>query len=93
MIKFGECKGLPAGPDSNSTSIGDEVFLKLSANAKDLDEPEEDPLKKSIQLGSSKIVCRICKGDHWTTKCPFKDTHQPVNEIIAAKQAGIRVIL
>ena len=20
------------------------------------------------------VSCRICKGDHWTTKCPFKDS-------------------
>ena len=20
------------------------------------------------------VQCRICKGDHWTTKCPYKDT-------------------
>ena len=20
------------------------------------------------------VTCRICKGDHWTTKCPYKDT-------------------
>jgi Eukaryotic translation initiation factor 3 subunit G len=20
------------------------------------------------------VSCRICKGDHWTTKCPYKDS-------------------
>ena len=20
------------------------------------------------------VQCRICKGDHWTTHCPYKDT-------------------
>ena len=39
-------------------------------------EPEEDPLAK---LKSQKLVsCRICKGDHWTTKCPYKDTLAPI---------------
>ena len=39
-------------------------------------EPEEDPLAK---LKSQKLVsCRICKGDHWTTKCPYKDTLGPI---------------
>ena len=39
-------------------------------------EPEEDPLSK---LKSQKLVsCRICKGDHWTTKCPYKDTLAPI---------------
>ena len=26
------------------------------------------------------VSCRICKGDHWTTRCPYKDTLQPINE-------------
>ena len=39
-------------------------------------EEEEDPLGK---LKNQKIVqCRICKGDHWTTKCPYKDTLAPL---------------
>ncbi|KAJ3307299.1 translation initiation factor eIF3 subunit g [Kappamyces sp. JEL0829] len=86
--KFGECRGLPPGPDSNATTVGEDVFLKLSTNAKDLDregaDQDEDPLKKAIAAGAAKIVCRICKGDHWTSKCPFKDTYQPINEIKAS---------
>ncbi|KAJ3261772.1 translation initiation factor eIF3 subunit g [Boothiomyces macroporosus] len=83
--KFGACKGFPSGPDSESTTIGERVMLKLSLNAKDLEEPEEDPTKKLS--ANAKIVCRICKGDHWTTKCPFKDTYQPSNEIAAKVEA------
>jgi len=33
-------------------------------------------------------MCRICKGDHWTTKCPFKDTHQPLDEIAPENKEG-----
>lgn len=32
-------------------------------------------------LAKAKIMCRICKGDHWTTKCPFKDSHVPLSEL------------
>lgn len=39
-------------------------------------EQEDDPL---LKLKSQKLVsCRICKGDHWTTKCPYKDTLGPL---------------
>jgi hypothetical protein len=24
-----------------------------------------------------KVQCRLCKGEHWTTKCPYKDNLQP----------------
>ena len=36
-----------------------------------LEHIDDDPLKK---LSKSMVTCRICKGDHWTTKCPYKDT-------------------
>ncbi|KAI9103266.1 translation initiation factor eIF3g [Phlyctochytrium arcticum] len=84
--KFGEVANLPAGVDTNSTSHGEKVFLKLSSTVKDHDAPppdEEDlSLKRKMQIsGKAKITCRICKGDHWTSKCPFKDTHAPLDEI------------
>ena len=43
-------------------------------------EAEDDPLSR---LKSQKIVtCRICKGDHWTTRCPYKDTLAPLQEAL-----------
>ena len=27
------------------------------------------------QLKDKKVKCRICDGEHYTMKCPFKDTH------------------
>lgn len=42
----------------------------------EVQEQEDDPL---LKLKSQKLVsCRICKGDHWTTKCPYKDTLGPL---------------
>ena len=26
------------------------------------------------KAGAGKVVCRICKGDHFTAKCPYKDS-------------------
>lgn len=34
------------------------------------------------KLQSSKIICRTCKGDHWTTKCPYKDTLRPLEGLL-----------
>ena len=33
-------------------------------------------------------MCRICKGDHWTTRCPYKDTLVPLNEAENAEKAA-----
>ena len=39
---------------------------------------DDDALKK---LQSQRLVmCRVCKGDHWTTKCPYKDSLEPLQE-------------
>ncbi|KAJ3341267.1 translation initiation factor eIF3 subunit g [Entophlyctis luteolus] len=80
LRKFGDCVGLKPGPDTDSTSFGEKVALKLSASAKsaDLDAPDLEEVKKKAALASAKIMCRICKGDHFTAKCPFKDSHQPL---------------
>ncbi|KAI9348188.1 eukaryotic translation initiation factor 3 subunit G-domain-containing protein [Obelidium mucronatum] len=88
--KFGDCTGLKAGPDTDSTSFGEIVHLKLAVSAKssELDAPNPDELKKKTLLASAKILCRICKGEHLTAKCPFKDTHQPLLTSAGYKGTG-----
>jgi len=79
--KFGlAVKDNPHGPDSSTTYVGDDVYLVFTTNKEDLEEADkEDPLKKL--KGSSIVKCRVCKGDHWTTKCPYKDSLQPLKDI------------
>ncbi|TPX39263.1 hypothetical protein SeMB42_g06388 [Synchytrium endobioticum] len=74
--KFGDAKGLPSGPDPSTTTYGEKVYLKLSTSGKDLEQAEPDDSLKQIKarLSSSRIVCRTCKGDHYTYRCPFKDS-------------------
>ena len=36
-------------------------------------QQDDDPLKKLSQSTQKIVQCRHCKGDHWTTKCPYKD--------------------
>jgi hypothetical protein len=26
------------------------------------------------RAGAGKVMCRLCKGDHFTAKCPYKDS-------------------
>jgi len=47
-------------------------------------EVEEEKPDAFGALGKAKsklVVCRICKGDHWTLKCPYKDTIGALAEI------------
>ncbi|XP_066913701.1 eukaryotic translation initiation factor 3 subunit G-like [Clytia hemisphaerica] len=78
--KFGSAtKDNPNGPDSSTTYVGDDVFLSFTTNKEELEEDKDDPMKKL--KGTSIVKCRVCKGDHWTTKCPYKESLQPLKEI------------
>lgn len=41
----------------------------------------DDPKEK---LKNMKVKCRICDGEHFTARCPFKDTMAPIGEDGAA---------
>jgi len=42
--------------------------------------PESEPTAEQniktelAKAGAGKVVCRLCKGDHFTAKCPYKDS-------------------
>ncbi|KAG8738278.1 translation initiation factor eIF3 subunit g [Ceratobasidium sp. 414] len=73
-VKFGAERGNKPGPDRATTTVGEAIGLKLSAGPKNAEpEPDPDAVTKAA-LGGKKILCRVCQGDHFTTKCPYKDT-------------------
>ncbi|KAF9220851.1 translation initiation factor 3, RNA-binding subunit [Gyrodon lividus] len=75
--KFGQERGNKEGPDRATTTVGENVALKLTAGNK-TSEPEptaEQNIKTELaKAGAGKVVCRLCKGDHFTAKCPYKDS-------------------
>ncbi|KAK3087192.1 hypothetical protein FSP39_002910 [Pinctada imbricata] len=77
--KFGAAERDPPGPNPANTIVQvEEINMQFIHNQDEQVEQEEDPLAK---IKSQKLVsCRICKGDHWTTKCPYKDTLGPLQE-------------
>ncbi|KAG0003507.1 translation initiation factor eIF3 subunit g [Entomortierella chlamydospora] len=72
--KFGKERGNHPGPDPATTSVGDNIKLKLSSTGHIVQEVDEKHEAMKDQLKNKKILCRICKGDHFTTKCPYKDS-------------------
>ncbi|KAG0745985.1 hypothetical protein G6F57_008845 [Rhizopus arrhizus] len=88
--KFGEEEGRKPGPDLATTTIGENIPLKLKSNTgKNVDVVAEEEAKSKIQnqLKTKNIACRICKGEHFTSKCPYKDTMQPLDEIASTIEA------
>ncbi|KAK3684491.1 translation initiation factor eIF3 subunit g [Vermiconidia calcicola] len=80
--KIGPEAGKPPGPRSDTTTMGENIIFRPVVGFKSgqVQEkaPEED--KKADALKKMQIKCRICSGDHFTTKCPFKDTMAPEGE-------------
>jgi len=60
-------------------------FFKF-LSGKDESERDEDNKTALEKLKDSKqgvVKCRICKEDHWTTMCPYKETLGPLQESLA----------
>merc|ERR1719440_1536658 len=59
-----------------AVSIEEISLERVRIQPKSESEKAADPLAAMANAGNtSLLVCRICgkKGDHWTTKCPYKD--------------------
>lgn len=52
-------------------------MFRPTSNWKASTDDKGDEDKKKLELKNAKIKCRICSGDHFTTKCPFRDTMAP----------------
>ncbi|KAG0653961.1 translation initiation factor eIF3 subunit g [Rhodotorula mucilaginosa] len=59
---FGLEKNSPPGPTS-TTTVGE---------TEENQEDEMEAMRK--QLKDKKVTCRYCQGDHFTARCPYKDT-------------------
>jgi len=79
--KFGAEKDNAPGPDLSTTTVGENIIFRPSLNwaSSQKEEPTAEEALKG-QLKDKKVACRICKGDHFTARCPFKDTMAPINE-------------
>lgn len=91
--KFGAEKGRAPGPDLSTTTVGENIVFRPSANWKANAKEEEAPENKlKDQLKDKKVACRICKGDHFTARCPFKDTLPPLEDLDAAPAAEAETV-
>ncbi|RNA38149.1 eukaryotic translation initiation factor 3 subunit G [Brachionus plicatilis] len=66
--KFGDSESDAPGLNPATTIITDEVLMQFLTKKEEV-EKTETPAPASV----SAIKCRLCKGDHWSAKCPHKD--------------------
>jgi translation initiation factor 3 subunit G len=89
--KFGLEKGHAPGPSFDTTSVGENMVFRPSTNWKaQAADAEKNPEQGSMkdQLKDKKVKCRICSGEHFTARCPFKDTMAPVEEPTGGADMG-----
>ncbi|KAF4619062.1 hypothetical protein G7Y89_g14786 [Cudoniella acicularis] len=87
--KFGLSAKDGAGPAADTTSVGENIIFRPSINwRKDAKEEKPDASSMKEQLKNKKVKCRICNGEHFTARCPFKDTMAPVGEEGSADPAA-----
>jgi len=73
--KFGDCEGVPAGPESNVTYKSTEI-INMNLKPKKQGEEEHVDEKDNVPL----VVCRLCgETGHWTLKCPKRSSIKPGN--------------
>ncbi|KAL9058428.1 MAG: hypothetical protein Q9162_001723 [Coniocarpon cinnabarinum] len=95
--KFGLSAKDPAGPQSDTTSVGENIELNLKVGFKGGDAGEKGEVEKEMQdlqdkqkaaLATARVKCRICSGEHFTARCPFKGTMAPEGEMNAPDATG-----
>ena len=78
--KFGDCEGLPAGPEPNVTYTSIEV-INLDLRPKKREEEKEESGLDKLSGSTSIVVCRNCgETGHWTLKCPKRTQIKPYGE-------------
>ncbi|KAJ2903474.1 hypothetical protein MKZ38_009873 [Zalerion maritima] len=88
LPKFGLSAKDSPGPVPDTTSIGENIIFVPSANwRKEAKDEKNDPNAQAMKdkLKDKKVKCRICSGEHFTARCPYKDTMAPIGETAAAE--------
>lgn len=90
LPKFGAEAGRAPGPHPDTTTLGENIIFRPQVGYKPggVVEKSAEENKKEQALKSMAIKCRICHGEHFTSKCPFKDTMAPEGEAGAGMPAA-----
>eukprot|EP00088_Acartia_fossae_P049119 TRINITY_DN5387_c0_g1_i1.p1 TRINITY_DN5387_c0_g1~~TRINITY_DN5387_c0_g1_i1.p1 ORF type:complete len:289 (-),score=79.24 TRINITY_DN5387_c0_g1_i1:530-1396(-) len=83
--KFGMSKNDKPGPNPQTTVVAEEIWMQFVANKEEAEKEqgEQSALDKLKATNKGVVKCRICKEDHWTTQCPYKDTLGPLKDSLS----------
>ncbi|KAK4126082.1 translation initiation factor 3, RNA-binding subunit [Parathielavia appendiculata] len=89
--KFGDAASDSPGPNPSTTTVGENIIFVPSVNwRKEAKDEANDPNAQAMKdkLKDKKVKCRICNGEHFTARCPYKDTMAPIGEAGAVDPAA-----
>jgi translation initiation factor 3 subunit G len=86
--KFGQSRRDQPGPNSATTVVGDDVQMQFLSN-EELEVPEKNPLLSGIGEGKGFVRCRFCQDNHFSAKCPYKDSGLPADFLLPPKDLGL----
>ncbi|XP_076894285.1 uncharacterized protein LOC143546509 [Bidens hawaiensis] len=85
-VKFGDAVQEDVGARLTMVSTEDIVFDRPRAQGTKAEESTSsgDPLAQMSKGGATLMLCRTCgtRGDHWTSRCPYKDLAQPIETFV-----------
>lgn len=74
LAKFGMSRNDRPGPDPATTIVAEEIFMNFILHKEEHEKDEEKSALDRLKDSNKGVVkCRICKEDHWTTNCPYKE--------------------
>jgi len=74
LPKYGDSKNDPLGPNTATTVVAEEIFMQFITLKGGVEEDVKDEeLMNQAKQKLKTIQCRICKEDHWSAYCPYKE--------------------
>ena len=74
---------------TQTTVVAEEIWMQFVANKEESEKEQSDSALDKLKATNRGVVkCRICKEDHWTTQCPYKDTLGPLRESLTGPVEG-----
>lgn len=61
-------------PSTNLSLYSDVLTLRQIQQTEPEPSAEQTVKANLARAGAGKVVCRLCKGEHFTAKCPYKDS-------------------
>lgn len=79
--KFGDSANDTPGPNASTTMVSEDIYMQFISN-------KEEEQKSDNALDSLKNIakCRLCDGEHWSVKCPYREMESVNQKPVTAVQ-------